>query len=175
MNKTYRNRLAALTLTLAVAVGATGAATAGSSPAASPRQAEANIVQTAVQAGSFKTLVSLVKRAGLAKTLAGPGPYTVLAPTDAAFKKVPKKTLKALLANKALLRKVLLYHVIAGEVRAEQVVTLKRAQTVAKQPIRISVRGGKVFLNGKTRVTATDVEATNGVIHVLNGVLIPPK
>jgi uncharacterized surface protein with fasciclin (FAS1) repeats len=135
-----------------------------------------NLVQTAVAAGQFKTLVALVQQAGLAGTLSG-GTYTVFAPTDAAFKKVPKATLDELGANKALLKKVLLYHVVKGKVPAAKVVTLngKAVKTAAGPTVKVSIRGGKVYLNGSTRVTKSDVMASNGVIHVIDKVLLPPS
>lgn len=132
-----------------------------------------NIVQTAVAAGQFKTLTKLLTRAGLVNTLQQPGPYTVFAPTDAAFKKVPKKTLTALLRNKAKLRAVLLYHVVPGKVPATDVVKLSVAKTLNGKSLRIRVAGSNVFVNN-ARVTKPDVMATNGVIHVVNRVLIPP-
>ena len=133
-----------------------------------------NIVQTAVAAGQFTTLVKLAKQAGLASALSAPGPLTVFAPTDAAFAKVPRKTLAALAKDRAKLRRVLLYHVVSGDVRAAQVVNLKSATTLAKQPVRITVRGGAVYLNKTAKVVNTDISASNGVIHVVNAVLIPP-
>ena len=110
-------------------------------PAGAPA-AQKNLVQTAQGAGQFGTLVSLVKQAGLAKTLSGKTKYTVFAPTDAAFRKVPKKTLNALAKNKAALKQVLLYHVVKGAVPAKTVVKLKAAKTVEGTKVRISVRGG---------------------------------
>lgn len=137
--------------------------------------ASQNLVQTAQGAGQFKTLVSLVSSAGLAKTLSGKTKYTVFAPTDAAFKKVPKNVLAALAKpkNKGALKKVLLYHVVTGAVPARKVVKLTSARTVEGQKVTIKVRGGKVYLNGFTRVTKTDIKASNGIIHVINKVLIP--
>src|SRR5687768_17787692 len=120
MPTTLTARRAAATIAAALAIGAVAAAPATASPAA-PVQAESNIVETAVAAGNFKTLASLLQRAGLAETLAGPGPYTVFAPTDAAFKKVPKRTLTALGQNKAMLKSVLLYHVAQGRLPAKRV------------------------------------------------------
>jgi uncharacterized surface protein with fasciclin (FAS1) repeats len=134
---------------------------------------ETNIVQTAVAAGQFKTLAKLLTRAGLAGTLERPGPYTVFAPTDAAFKKVPKKTLNGLLKNKAKLKAVLLYHVVRGKVTAADVVKLTSAKTLSGKAVRIRVAGSSVFVNS-AKVTMPDVMATNGVIHVVNRVLIPP-
>jgi uncharacterized surface protein with fasciclin (FAS1) repeats len=141
--------------------------------AATPRPATGkNIVQTAVAAGKFKTLTKLLKTAGLAGTLAKPGPFTVFAPTDAAFAKVPKKTLTSLLKNKAKLRAVLLYHVVAGKVTSDQVVKLSSAKTLNGKSVRIKVSGSSVFVNN-AKVTKADVAASNGVIHVVNRVLIP--
>jgi len=139
--------------------------------AAAPAQ---NIVKTAIAAGQFKTLASLLQKAGLVKTLQT-GAWTVFAPTDAAFAKVPKATLAKLGSNPALLKKVLLYHVVKGGVPASKVVTLngKSVGTVAGVPLKIKVVGGNVFLNGFTKVTRTDVRASNGVIHIINKVLIP--
>jgi uncharacterized surface protein with fasciclin (FAS1) repeats len=139
---------------------------------ASTEKAQKNIVQTAVAAGQFKTLVSLVKQAGLAGALSGKGPLTVFAPTDAAFAKVPKATLAALAKDKAKLKAVLLYHVVPGKVTAAKVTKLKSAKTLEGQPVRISLMGGKVRINGATVVKA-DVIASNGVIHVVDRVLIP--
>ena len=158
-------RLSIAVLTAVVA----GALAAPAAPAA-PRK---NIVQTAKAAGDFKTLVELVKAAGLAKTLSGSTKYTVFAPTDAAFDKLPKKTLKALGKNKAALKQVLLYHVVKGSVPAKKVVKLKSARTVEGSKVRIRVRKGSVYLNRKTKVTKADVRASNGIVHVINKVLIP--
>ncbi len=135
--------------------------------------ADRNIVQTAVRAGQFKTLAKLLTRAGLVNALQQPGPYTVFAPTDAAFAKTPKKTLNALLRNKAKLRAVLLYHVVAGNVRAAHIVKLSTAKTLNGKTVRIRVAGSNVFVN-TAKVTKPDVIASNGVIHVINRVLIPP-
>ena len=160
----------------AAALGASlvaGAATARTAAPAAKAGSEGNIVQTAVAAGQFKTLVKLLKRAGLASTLQQPGPYTVLAPTDTAFKKVPKKTLNALLRNKAKLKAVLRYHVVSGKVTAADVVKLTSAKTLNGKDVRIRVSGSNVFVN-KAKVTKPDVMASNGVIHVVNRVLIPP-
>lgn len=141
-------------------------------PAAKP--AKKNIVQTAVAAGDFDTLVSLVKRAGLAKTLSGKGPFTVFAPTDAAFKKVPASTLEALQKDRAALRNVLLYHVAAGRYPAKRVVKQKSIETLAGQRVKVSTRNGTVRVGG-ARVVQADVRTSNGVIHAINRVLIPPQ
>jgi uncharacterized surface protein with fasciclin (FAS1) repeats len=154
--------LAACALIAVTAVSTAGAAT-------TPRK---NLVETAGAAGQFKTLTSLLKTAGLARTLEGKGRYTVFAPTDAAFAKVPKSTLAALAKDKAKLRAVLLYHVVKGKLSAAKVVKLRSAKTLNGQKVRITVRAGKVRVGG-ARVTATDIGASNGVIHVLDRVLIP--
>src|SRR5690348_4538001 len=156
--------LTALLVLLAFAVAA--------SPAAAARQ-DKDIVDTATAAGQFTTLTKLLKRAGLVSALRQPGPYTVFAPTDAAFRKVPKKTLNALLANKAKLKAVLLYHVVAGKVTAADVSMLKSAKTLNGKSVRIRVSGKNVFVN-QAKVTKANVMASNGVIHVINAVLIPP-
>jgi uncharacterized surface protein with fasciclin (FAS1) repeats len=169
-------KLTALLTGAAVLVVAAGIATASPTKTEATGQknmTQKNIVQTAVTAGQFKTLVSLVKAAGLAGALSGPGRLTVFAPTDAAFAKVPKATLAALAKDKAKLKAVLLYHVVKGKVTAGQVVKLKSAKTLQGASLAIRVAGGKVYING-ARVTTPDVMASNGVIHVINKVLIPP-
>jgi uncharacterized surface protein with fasciclin (FAS1) repeats len=145
-------------------------------PAVAQAQAtDKDLVQTAATDKRFTTLVSLVKRAGLAGALSGDTTLTVFAPTNAAFEKVPKATLKKLLADRAALRRVLLYHVVAGDLKAKDVVGLRSAKTLAGPRVRVRVRDGKVYLNnGRTRVVQTDVAATNGTIHVINRVLLPP-
>jgi uncharacterized surface protein with fasciclin (FAS1) repeats len=136
--------------------------------------ADGNIVQTASSAGSFKTLLALATQAGLADDLASPGPLTVFAPTDAAFRKVPAATLRKLKANPALLRRVLLYHVVSGKVTAAKVVKLRSAKTLAGPSVRVRVTGKTVRIN-TARVTTANVKATNGVIHVIDRVLLPPS
>ena len=131
-----------------------------------------DIVDTAVAAGDFSTLVTAVKAAGLVETLKGEGPFTVFAPTDAAFAKVPTDTLNALLADKAALANVLTYHVVAGNVMAADVVKLTSAVTVQGQAVSIEVKDGKVFVDG-AQVVATDIKASNGVIHVIDAVILP--
>jgi uncharacterized surface protein with fasciclin (FAS1) repeats len=131
-----------------------------------------DIVDTAVAAGDFSTLVTAVKAAGLVETLKGEGPFTVFAPTDAAFAKVPTDTLNALLADKEALVNVLTYHVVAGSVMAADVVKLTSAVTVQGQAVSIEVKDGKVYVNG-TQVVATDIKASNGVIHVIDAVILP--
>ena len=131
----------------------------------------ADIVDTAVSAGSFNTLATALKAADLVPTLKGPGPFTVFAPTDAAFAKIPKDQLDALLKDKAKLTSVLTYHVVAGRVLAKDVKP-GSVKTVQGQPITITVDGGKVMVNNAT-VTKTDIIADNGVIHVIDTVLLP--
>ena len=131
-----------------------------------------DIVDTAVAAGDFNTLVTAVKAAGLVETLKGEGPFTVFAPTDAAFAKVPTDTLNALLADKAALANVLTYHVVAGKVMAADVVKLTSAVTVQGQAVSIEVKDGKVYVDG-TQVVTTDIKASNGVIHVIDAVILP--
>ena len=134
-----------------------------------------DIVETAIAAGTFNTLAKALTAAGLVETLKGAGPFTVLAPTDEAFAKIPAKDLDALLADKAALTKVLTYHVISGNVPASTVTTLTEATSLEGSMIAIKVVDGKVMLNGASQVTATDIAASNGVIHVINTVLMPPK
>lgn len=170
MTKLFAAILTAFLLAIAAfAAAGTSAAAPAQGPVASK-----NIVQTAIAAGRFKTLVMLAKRAGLGGALTGQTKLTVLAPTDAAFKMVPKPTLNKLLRNRAQLRRVLLYHVVPGDVKAAQVVGLRSAKTLAGPSLRINVRGGNVFLNRSTRVVKTDIAASNGTIHVINKVLLPP-
>jgi uncharacterized surface protein with fasciclin (FAS1) repeats len=142
---------------------------------AAPAPMTQDIVATAVAAGTFNTLAQALTAAGLVETLQGPGPFTVLAPTDEAFAKIPAADLEKLLANKEELTKVLTYHVIAGNVPSSTVVTLADAATVEGRKITIAVVDGKVVINGKSTVTATDIAASNGVIHVIDTVLMPPK
>ena len=130
----------------------------------------ADIVETAVKAGSFKTLVAAVQAAGLVDTLKGPGPFTVFAPTDEAFAKVPKDALEALLKDKAALTKVLTYHVVSGKVMAADVKAGK-VRTVQGAELTLGTTGGVTVDNA--RVTAADVVASNGVIHVIDTVVMP--
>jgi len=131
--------------------------------------AKKDIVDTAVAAGQFKKLVTAVQAAGLVEVLKGEGPFTVFAPTDAAFAKVPKETLEALLKDKKALADVLTYHVVAGKVMAADVVKVPSAKTVQGKPVTFSLK-----INDAT-VTKTDIECTNGVIHVIDTVILPPK
>jgi uncharacterized surface protein with fasciclin (FAS1) repeats len=137
-------------------------------------KATKDIVDTAVAAGSFGTLAAALTAAGLVETLKGEGPFTVFAPTDAAFAKLPAGTVDNLLKpeNKDQLTKILTYHVVAGSVKAADVVKLTEAKTVQGQSVQIAVNDGKVSVDGAT-VTATDIAASNGVIHVIDSVMMP--
>ena len=134
----------------------------------------ANLVETAIAAGSFNTLVAAVKAAGLVETLSGPGPFTVFAPTDEAFAKLPAETLTDLLKpeNKQKLTDILTYHVVSGRVTAADVSKITEANTVNGQKIKVNATSG-VKINDAT-VTTADVEASNGVIHIIDSVLLPP-
>ena len=133
-----------------------------------------DIIDTAVAAGTFKTLAAAVTAAGLVPTLKGTGPFTVFAPNDAAFAKLPAGTVESLLKDLPKLTAILTYHVVAGKVMATDVMTMdgKTAATVNGAPLKISTTGG-VKLNGDINVVATDIECTNGVIHVIDSVLLP--
>lgn len=131
----------------------------------------ADIVDTAKSAGSFNTLVTAVQAAGLVDTLKGPGPFTVFAPTDEAFAKIPKEKLDALLKDKAALTKVLTYHVVAGKVMAADVKAGK-VKTVEGSELTVTTTGGKVKVD-KANVVKTDIAADNGVIHVIDTVIMP--
>jgi uncharacterized surface protein with fasciclin (FAS1) repeats len=140
--------------------------------AAPARAGEKDIVDTAVAAGSFTTLAKLLTDAGLVATLKGAGPFTVFAPTDEAFAKVPKATLEALGKDKEKLKAVLTYHVVPGAVMAADVVKLKEAKTVQGQSVKISSMGGKVMIDN-AHVIKADIKASNGVIHVIDSVILP--
>lgn len=161
MTRSFVATAAALALAVSVATPAR---------AAEPKMKD--IVDTAVAAGSFNTLATALKAAGLVDTLKGKGPFTVFAPTDDAFGKLPAGALERLLADKALLTKVLTYHVVAGKVLAADVVTLSEAKTVEGSAVRIAVANGGVKVND-ANVVKTDVGASNGVIHVIDSVILP--
>lgn len=164
-------RLAGTSAATLAAVFALGLS--GPSATAAPN-ADANIVRTAASAGQFDTLLTLAKKAGLVAALSGSGPLTVFAPTDAAFKSVPRATLAKLANDKVALRRVLLYHVVKGNVTAARVAKLSSAMTLAGPSVGIRVSGGNVFLNRSTKVVKADIAASNGTIHVINKVLLPP-
>jgi len=165
LNRSLRAGVAGLSLSLL----ASTTAFAGSSPLPTK-----DIVDTAVAAGSFKTLTTALNAAGLVETLKGKGPFTVFAPTDEAFAKLPAGTVESLLKpeNKQKLTSILTYHVVAGNVKAADVVKLSSAKTLNGQSVMIKTLGGKVFINGATVVKA-DIATTNGTIHVIDTVLLP--
>lgn len=140
--------------------------------AATSKEERQDIVDTAVAAGTFKTLATALKAAGLIEVLKGKGPFTVFAPTDEAFAKLPAGTVESLLKDKEKLTKILLYHVVPGNVTAKDVVKLKSAKTVQGSSVKINAKGGKVMVD-KANVIKTDILATNGVIHVIDSVIIP--
>lgn len=134
----------------------------------------ADIVETAISAGSFNTLVKAVQAAGLVDTLKGPGPFTVFAPTDEAFAKLPAGTLDSLLANPEQLKKVLTYHVVADKLMASDVVKMKEARTVQGSAAKIKVSGSEVMIDN-AKVIKTDIVCDNGVIHVIDTVILPKE
>ena len=138
-----------------------------------PVEMPKTIVDIAVADGRFTTLVAAVQAAGLVETLSGEGPFTVFAPTDDAFAKLPAGTVEGLLADIPALTDILLYHVVSGKVMAADVVTLESADTVLGKPVSIKVDMDKVYVND-AQVIITDIEASNGVIHVIDAVLLPP-
>ncbi|MCB1500105.1 MAG: fasciclin domain-containing protein [Bauldia sp.] len=144
--------------------------------AVNARAAEKDIVDTAVDAGQFNTLAAALTAAGLVETLKGAGPFTVFAPNDAAFAKLPAGTVDTLLKpeNKDQLVAVLTYHVVPGKVMAADVVNVNEAKTVNGAMITVKVDGDTVMIND-AKVTAADIAATNGVIHVIDTVILPPK
>ena len=135
-----------------------------------------DIVETAIGAGKFKTLVTAVKAAELVETLQGKGPFTVFAPTDDAFAKIPKDVIANLLKdeNQKKLAGILTYHVVKGKVMAKDVVNLTEAKTVQGSKVKIKVEDKNVFING-AKVIKTDIVCKNGVIHVIDAVIMPPK
>jgi len=165
LNRSLRVGAAALTLSL---LASTSAFAGGAAVATK------DIVDTAVSAGNFKTLTAALDAAGLVGTLKGKGPFTVFAPTDAAFAKLPEGTVKSLLKpeNKQKLTAILTYHVVAGNVKAADVIKLSSAKTLNGQSVMIKTVGGKVMINNATVVKA-DIATSNGTIHVIDTVLMP--
>lgn len=163
----FKSKIASLMLAGIVTLGMTMG-----SVGANGNQDQKDIVDTAVAAGSFNTLVAAVKAAGLVETLKGKGPFTVFAPTDEAFAKLPAGTVEALLKDKEKLTKILLYHVVSGNVMAKDVVKLKSAKTVQGSSVKITAKGGKVMVDN-ANVVKTDIATSNGVIHVIDTVIIP--
>jgi uncharacterized surface protein with fasciclin (FAS1) repeats len=158
--------LAALLLAPATAVAQEASGYAPAAPATG------DLIETAASAGSFTTLAKALQAAGLVETLKGEGPFTVFAPTDEAFAKLPEGTLDALLKDKKKLTAILTYHVVPGEVTSDQVAALTSAKTVNGKELSIATSDGKVTV-GNATVTQADVPATNGVIHVIDSVLLP--
>ena len=146
-------------------------------PPAEEAMMDKTIVDIAVADGRFNTLVAAVTAAELVDTLKGEGPFTVFAPTDDAFAALPAGTLDSLLLpeNKQALTDILLYHVVSGKVMASDVIGLTSAPTVLGKDITITIKDGNVFLNDTVQVIITDIEASNGVIHVIDAVLLPPQ
>ena len=157
-----------------IALGLVAAVLSVSVAGAQSDHGNKDIVETAVAAGSFNTLAKALQAADLVDTLKGPGPFTVFAPTDAAFAKLPASTLQDLLKpeNKAKLQRILTYHVVSGKVTAADVVKLSSAKAVSGDTIRISKDGGAVRVDNAT-VVKTDIAASNGVIHVIDSVILP--
>ena len=149
-------------------------ALAGDCAASCSASKKKDIVDTAVGAGSFKTLVTAVSKAGLVETLKGKGPFTVFAPTDEAFAKLPEGTVAELIKpeNKEKLTAILTYHVVAGKVLAEDVVKLSEAKTVQGSNVDIKVDDGKVYIDA-AQVVKADIHTSNGVIHVIDSVILP--
>ena len=167
-----KNRVKGIASVAAVVLTVVGLAIGGTFARASNQ----DIVDTAVGAGQFKTLAAALTAADLVETLKGPGPFTVFAPTDEAFAKLPAGTVESLLKpeNKAKLTAILTYHVVPGAVKAEQVTKLSEAKTVNGAMVKVSTEDGKVMINDATVVTP-DIEASNGVIHVIDKVILPPE
>lgn len=136
-----------------------------------------DIVDTAVAAGSFKTLAAALGAAGLVDTMKGDGPFTVFAPTDKAFAKLPKGTVETLLKpeNKDKLVAILTYHVVSGKVMSKTAVTLAKATALSKKDIALAVKEKSLTLNGSAKVIKADIECSNGVIHVIDTVILPPS
>jgi len=147
---------------------------AGYGSSYSKEKTASNIVETAVQAGDFNTLATALKAAGLIDVLSGEGPFTVFAPTDAAFAKLPEGTVESLLKqeNRDQLVSILTYHVVPGMVKAKQVVDLSEASTVQGNSVAIKVKDGKVYVDN-AEIVKTDITASNGVIHVIDQVILP--
>ncbi len=164
--------LLAVSVGLAVPAHSGGSCGATKAQAASVVGSERDIVSTAVAAGNFNTLVAAVKAAGLVETLQGKGPFTVFAPTDAAFAKLPAGTVESLLQNPTQLAKVLTYHVVPGTLRAAEVMKTREASTVQGQKVTFSKSGDHVQVNG-ARIVSADLLASNGVIHVIDSVILP--
>ncbi len=174
MHAPSRSRLLATALALGLAAPLAYAVPSATPAADKPAQAQADIVDTAVAAGQFKTLAAALQAAGLVDTLKGPGPFTVFAPTDAAFAALPAGTVESLLKpeNREQLTAILTYHVVPGRYPASRVAGIDSAATVNGGTVDIKADGGTVTVDG-AKVTKADITATNGVIHVIDKVLMP--
>jgi uncharacterized surface protein with fasciclin (FAS1) repeats len=175
MKRTLLLSVAAFAIVVS-ACSTTAATPTPAPPTAAPTMAAemGDIVDVATEAGGFETLLAAATAAGLVDTLKGEGPFTVLAPTDEAFAALPEGTLDGLLKDPEALKEILLYHVISGKVMAETVVGLTSADSVAGPAIKIAVKDGTVYLNDSAKVVTTDIETKNGVIHVIDAVILPP-
>jgi transforming growth factor-beta-induced protein len=172
MKRTLLISLAAV----ALVVSACSTAASPTPEPATPTPAPAgDIVTVATEAGVFTTLLKAATAAGLVETLQSAGPFTVFAPTDEAFAALPEGTLDALLADPEALKKVLLYHVVEGKVTSDQIVGMTTVTSVEGSPIAISVKDGTVYLNDSAKVVTADVMTSNGVIHIIDAVLLPPE
>ena len=168
--KTRKYKLSIVAVLMVLVIGVVGCKSSNNSTAPTLN----DIVDTAIAAGNFNTLVAAVQAAGLEATLRGPGPFTVFAPTDAAFANLPAGTLDSLLLpqNQAQLQNILLYHVVPGEFKAADVVKNTSLTTAQGQSVTITVNNGSVMVDN-ANVTATDIIASNGVIHVIDAVILP--
>jgi len=183
MRKHSLRKLVAAATLVAIPITAIGVSTAGASTRGSNMETTPTTKQTIVQVASsnpdFSTLVTAVKKAGLVKALSGKGPYTVFAPTNEAFAKVPSATLDALLADKKALADVLTYHVVKGKIPASKLQPTQTVTTLEGKDITIDVADGKATITdgqGNTvNITTTDIKTKNGIIHVIDGVLLPPS
>jgi len=170
--------VAVVALSMLAAACSSDDSTETSAPATTVAEEEmtdaGNIVEVATEAGAFSTLLAAAEAAGLVDTLTGDGPYTVFAPTDDAFAALPDGTVEGLLEDPEALADILLYHVVPGEVFAADVVDLSSATSAQGGEITIDVVDGGVVLNGTANVVTTDVDASNGVIHIIDAVILPP-
>ena len=176
MNSILRSAILLPSVLAALVVAGCGGATADEARSTTPTGAmtQADIVETATGAGNFRTLVAALKAADLVDTLKGPGPFTVFAPTDEAFAKLPAGTLESLLKpeNKAKLQGILTYHVVSGRVGASEVAHMTAAKTVQGKELKITQHGADVMVDG-AKVLKADIACTNGVIHVIDAVVLP--
>jgi PGF-CTERM protein len=162
-----------MTILAALFLFASLAGASDSASNANGTESQKNIVETAVAAGNFNTLVEAVQEAGLVDTLSSPGPFTVFAPTDEAFAKVPSAVMDTLMADKTLLTSVLTYHVVPGEVMSSDLVNGMSVKTVEGSDVRITIDSAGVMVDN-ARVINADIKASNGVIHVIDAVILPP-